>query len=80
MVTPKAMLLMANLCKLKSTAPEVLAKTGSKIHSKIYGRSNAHYSSGSGDGGWGGLSSGHYLWLCTPVFLKLNQFKNLADP
>lgn len=24
--------------------------------------------------------SGHYLWLCTPVFLKSNQFKNLADP
>lgn len=24
--------------------------------------------------------SGHYHWLCTSVFLKLNQFKNLVDP
>lgn len=60
-VTPKVMLLMANVCQLRSTVPEVMAKIGSRIHSKTSGRFNAflqnvHDSSGSGEGGWGGLS------------------------
>lgn len=32
-VTPKAMLLMANVCQLRSVVPEVLAKIGSGIYS-----------------------------------------------
>ena len=61
---------------MRSTAPEVLAKIGSKIHSKIYGRSNALPQNftiplGVGVEGREDFPSNHCLWLRVSV-----QFRN----
>lgn len=50
---------VGELCQLRSAALQVLAKSCSRMHSKVYGRSDAQKipdSSGSGAGEWGRLS------------------------